>query len=93
MSVISKINLANARIDPEAAFESPEQVVDHPGMTRAQKLTAIAAWRLAIERRLAATAEGMPPEGTADPDLAMLERVLKVEAELNHRPEPDDDEA
>lgn len=82
MSVISKINQADAKLDPERAFEDPSDVLTNAGMTRAQKLAAISGWRFVIEERLKATSEGMPAEGTTDRDVRLLEKVLAVEVEL-----------
>ena len=82
MSLISKINPVDAKLDPERSFDDPTDVLTHAGMTRAQKLAAISAWRFAIEGRLKATSEGMAPEGTTDHDIRLLEQVLAVESEL-----------
>jgi len=82
MSVISKINQADAKLDPERAFDDPRDVLANAGMTRGQKLAAISAWRFVIEERLKATSEGMPAEGTTDHDVRLLETVLAVQVEL-----------
>ncbi len=84
MSVISKINQADAKLDPERAFDTPDDVLANAGMTRAQKLAAISAWRFVLEERLKATSEGMPAEGTTDHDVRLLEKVLAVELVLQN---------
>lgn len=87
MSVISRIDPVQAKLDPERAFASPDEILDHAGMTRAQKISAIGAWRFAIEQRLAASSEGMQAEGANDKDVRLLEAVMAVEAALREGPE------
>lgn len=74
MATISKLP-QNATVNPEQAFASPQDLVNQAGLTRGQKVSALRRWRYSVEQRLAATNEGMSPEGTGNHDMALLEQI------------------
>jgi|GEM_PF-3349635 len=82
MSVISRINTQEARYNPEAVFEGPEQLVAEVALTRGQKLAALEQWAKSIGLRLDATAEGMPPSGREHDEAELLRRVRLAEDRL-----------
>ncbi|MCB1510904.1 MAG: hypothetical protein KDJ36_08365 [Hyphomicrobiaceae bacterium] len=59
MATISKVQRDTVRTDPEAAYETPEQLATDPGLTRGERLAALEKWRFALQSRLDANAEGM----------------------------------
>lgn len=77
MATISNVP-QNSTVDPEQAFASPQDLVEQAGLTRGQKISALRRWRYSVEQRLAATNEGMSPEGTGNHDMALLERIDAV---------------
>jgi hypothetical protein len=83
MTVLLKINPDVARFNPEAEFDSPQDLVTSNGLTRGQKLAALERWYQAVERRLAATNEGMPPSGTTSYDAQLLEDIDNSRIQLS----------
>lgn len=77
MAEIMRINMDLATNDPEAVFESPENLVDHIALTRGQKLAALKKWSFAVKARLDALSEGMraAPLETDLRDVALLQRI------------------
>ncbi|HXF53925.1 MAG TPA: hypothetical protein VNK52_07360 [Hyphomicrobiaceae bacterium] len=82
MSVISRINTQQARYNPEAVFDGPEQLLEEVALTRGQKLAALEQWAKSIALRLDATAEGMPPSGRESDEAELLRRVRLAEDKL-----------
>ncbi|MEW5962879.1 MAG: hypothetical protein AB1749_04895 [Pseudomonadota bacterium] len=85
-SQITRIDRELAKNNPEAAFPSPEAVVDEIGLTRAEKLTALTHWSEIVGQRLAAGNEGMPTRGreAADAELAQHIELAKMRLEGRH---------
>jgi hypothetical protein len=82
MSTISNLDTESARFDPERTFETPEALLAEAGLTRGQKIAALERWRFNVEQRLAATSEGMAPEGRHAKDLQLLDKIGTVERSL-----------
>ena len=74
---MSEIDLEQALSDPADLFETPDAVVDHPGLTREQKIHILRNWQLDASRLEGSEGEGM--RGEAAP---MLHRVSKALAAL-----------
>lgn len=82
MAEILRIDTEKARLDPESVFAHPDALVQELALTRGQKLAALDRWALQIERRLLATSEGMPGNGTSDVDLALLNAIAAAREAL-----------
>ena len=86
MSVVLKINVKVARLNPEAEFETPHDLSASLGLTRGQKLATLDRWYQSVQRRMEATNEGMSPEGTTDHDTLLLAAIDAAQAELIQLP-------
>lgn len=86
MSVILEINVEAARLNPDVAFETPHDLAASIGLTRGQKIATLDRWYQSVQRRMAATNEGMPPEGTTDHDTMLLAGINAAQAELIQLP-------
>ncbi len=75
MSEISNLNTETARFNPEGQFDDPGQLAATAGLTLGQKFATLERWRLLVMERMAATNEGMPPNGTGARDLGLLEKI------------------
>ena len=71
------IDLKKARLDPTAVFPSPEAVVEHPRLSREQKIDILKRWKYDACELEVAEDENMGGGGPAD-----LERVLQALAAL-----------
>ena len=67
---MSEIDLERALNDPADLFETPNVVVQHPALTREQKVQILNNWQLDASRL-----EGSEAEGMAGEDAPMLHRV------------------
>jgi hypothetical protein len=74
---MSEIDLERALDDPAGLFESPDAVVDHPGLTREQKIHILRNWQLDASRL-----EGSEGEGMRGDTAPMLHRVSRALAAL-----------
>ena len=79
MSIVVKLNANQARLDPEAVFSDPSQVIAASGLTRGQKIATLDRWKQMLLERMRATTEGMAPVagGTAE-EAATVERISKA---------------
>ena len=81
------IDLKRARLDPMAVFPTPDAVLEHPRLTREEKIDILQRWRYDACELEVAEEENM---GGGEP--STLEWVLKalmalgVEADLEHPP-------
>ena len=71
------IDLKRARLDPTAVFPSPEAVVEHPRLSREQKIDILKRWKFDACQLEVAEEENM---GGGEP--SDLERVLQALAAL-----------
>ena len=55
----NKIDLEKARLDPDSEFSSPEELRDHPGLTREQKIGLLRRWAYEASEVAVAEEEGM----------------------------------
>lgn len=85
MSVISKINRRDAVADPQRAFDTPASLVAEPGLTAAEKLTALKRWAFDVNQRLSAGNEGMPTVGRATDDAELLMDIGRAQLEIEQR--------
>ena len=67
---MNEIDLERALNDPAGLFGYPDAVVDHPALTREQKIQILNHWRLDASRL-----EGSEGEGLMGEDAPMLHRV------------------
>ena len=70
---MNEIDLERALNDPAGLFGKPDAVVDHPALTREQKIQILNHWRLDASRL-----EGSEGEGMMGEDAPMLHRVHKA---------------
>ncbi len=73
----ARVDLEQALLDPMSVFTSPEEVLDHPDLTKAQKVEVLRRWEYEESEVAVAEEEGMvagnPPK---------LQRVLLALEEL-----------
>jgi hypothetical protein len=69
----SEIDLDKARLDPGSVFSSPEELMDHPGLKREQKIEILRRWAYDASELAVAEEEGM-----AGGETSLLARVLGV---------------
>jgi hypothetical protein len=69
----SEIDLEKARLDPGSVFSSPEELNDHPGLTKEQKIEILRRWAYDASELAVAEEEGMTGGETS-----LLARVLEV---------------
>ncbi len=67
---MSEIDLQQALSDPAGVFETPDAVVQHPALTREQKVQILNNWQLDAFRLEGSEGEGMRSEAAP-----MLHRV------------------
>jgi hypothetical protein len=72
-----------ARLDPVAAFTTPEELLISGALTRQQKLEVLRRWEYDARENSTATEEGMP-----DGDNDLLHRILVAIDQLERRPGP-----
>ena len=77
---MSEINLERALSDPAGLFKSPDAVLQHPAMSREQKLQILKNWQLDASRL-----EGSEGEGMGGEDAPMLHRVCVALATLTEQ--------
>jgi hypothetical protein len=84
MTEIMNINTKKATNDPEAIFSNPQEVVEHIGLTRGQKISALKKWAFSVRSRLDAVAEGMTTDadGRYTRDSELLRQLEKNIEEL-----------
>ena len=73
----TRIDLEQALLDPASVFTDPEEVRDHPDLTRMQKIEVLRRWEYEESEVAVAEEEGMV---TGKPPI--LRRVLVVLEEL-----------
>jgi hypothetical protein len=73
----SEVDLDKMMLDPESVFATPEEVRDHPALTKEQKIEILRRW--AYEASELAVAE---EEGMAKDEAIGLARILGVLNEL-----------
>ncbi len=72
-------DLRRARLDPTAVFRTPEAVVQHPGLTREEKIDILERWKYDACELEVAEEENM---GGGPTDSPVLDRVLQALAAL-----------
>jgi hypothetical protein len=83
----NEIDLAKAKIDPGSVFESPEELREHPGLTKEQKIEILRRWAYDASELAVAEEEGM-----TGGEPSHLSRVLSVldtlagEYDVEHSP-------
>ena len=55
----NEIDLDKAQLDPSSVFSSPEELRDHPGLTREQKIEILRRWAYDASELAVAEEEGM----------------------------------
>lgn len=71
-----------AKQQPESWFANPSDIVDHPLLTRGEKLATLERWRLNLLSELAATNEGMHTRGHSAGQLATLNGIEEARSLL-----------
>jgi hypothetical protein len=87
MPEISCVNPDQARNDPAAEFNSPQEIVESKGLTRGQKLEALKRWLFDVERRLASDSEGMAQPGYSSADVKLVEEIRAAQEQLAGEPQ------
>ena len=67
------LDLEKARLDPGSVFSSPEELRDHPGLTREQKIEILRRWAYDASELSVAEEEGM-----VGGESSHLARILSV---------------
>jgi hypothetical protein len=68
-----EIDLEKAQLDPGSVFSGPEQVRDHAGLTRQQKIEILRRWAYDASELAVAEEEGM-----VGGELSHIDRVLSA---------------
>jgi hypothetical protein len=68
-----ELDLEKAQLDPGSAFSSPEELRDHPGLTREQKIGILRRWAYDASELAVAEEEGM-----VGGESSHLARILSV---------------
>ena len=68
-----EIDIERVRLDPGSVFSSPEELRDHPGMTRDQKIEILRRWAYDASELAVAEEEGM-----VGGEPSIVARVLSV---------------
>ena len=68
---LSKNDIAQARLDPGSVFETPEDLLENPFLSRSDKIDLLKRWKYDAQEVSNATAEGMIGENNND----LLHRV------------------
>jgi len=84
MEEVMRLDRKIARFEPEARFESPQQLAEEVGLTRGEKLAALKRWSDLVDRRLASGNEGMPTRGTEADDAELLRQIEIVRESLQN---------
>jgi hypothetical protein len=58
---LAAIDLDKAKLDPDAVFHAPKDVLGAPGLSPEEKKSILVRWEADMEALLRATEEGMPP--------------------------------
>jgi hypothetical protein len=80
-------NRDDAKQRPESWFAGPLDIVEHPLLTRGEKLVTLERWRLNLLGELAAANEGMHTRGYSAAQLATLEAIEEARSRLSRPPE------
>ena len=83
-SELSHLNRERALDDPEAHFKTPNDLALEIGLTRGEKIAALARWARLVDRRLASGDEGMPTSGTEPRDAELMQQIALVKAKLEN---------
>ena len=76
-------NLEQALLDPPSVFATPEAVVDHPALTRAEKVEILQRWEYDASEVAVAVEEGMnAAEEASDAEEPLLRRITLALQEL-----------
>lgn len=59
-------------------FDRPEDLLRSELIDRGEKIRRLEVWENAVLHRLDSTNEGMPPNGTTDADMALLDAIEKA---------------
>ncbi len=58
---LAAMDLDKAKLDPDAVFHAPKDVLGAPGLSPEEKKSILVRWEADMEALLRATEEGMPP--------------------------------
>jgi hypothetical protein len=79
MAELVNLNVEKARLEPDAVFARPLDIVAEGGLTRGQKIASLKRWKQALQDRMRATSEGMaPPPGQTAKEAATVEEIGKA---------------
>ena len=82
MATVSKLTRNDAKLDPSAAFESPDSIVNEILMTRGEKIATLQRWRDDVLLQMRATDEGMQTRRTSATNSELLQGIEAALAEL-----------
>ena len=79
MPTLLHLNTEKARLEPDAHFARPLDIVEAAGLTRGQKIAALKRWEQTLLDRIKATSEGMaPPPGQTATEAATVEEIASA---------------
>lgn len=79
MTEIVNLNVEKARLEPDAVFADPLDIVAEIGFTRGQKIATLKRWEQSLQDRMRATGEGMaPPAGQTADEAATIVKIGKA---------------
>jgi hypothetical protein len=71
------IDIQKAMLDPTSVFAHPHDVVNHPGLTREQKIEILRRWAYDAKELETATDENMNSSATTEDHLAAILHALQ----------------
>ena len=82
---MNQSDLEKAILDPPSVFERPEDIVDAPAFTKAEKIAILKSWAYDATELEVAQEEGMPgPNRSLLPQILNSLRCLKGELDVEH---------
>lgn len=69
-------------------FDQPNDIVTSELIDRREKIQRLENWKSRVLHRLDSTNEGMPPNGTTDVDMKLLESLDRALTALDHLSTP-----
>lgn len=80
---MTRPDIDQAMLDPMSVFATPEAVVDHPALTRSEKVEILQRWEYDASEIAVAAEEGMTaPEEASDAEEPLLRRITLALQEL-----------
>jgi hypothetical protein len=89
MSEIMHLDIEKARLEPDAVFARPADLVQAVGLTRGQKIAALRRWELLMHDKMRATDEGMEaPTGRPTTEATTIQAIGEALESIAAPPAP-----